>query len=111
MGQVPRMAFTPLEADRLSIVAGDRAHGLRARTWSRASSSCLAVSGCELDDLPTIHGGTAKKKPRRFLRLQGSFSAIWVSVLRRLVSLFRRPLSAGNSDSHKAQSPQILPIK
>ena len=39
-----------------------------------------------------------KKKPRRFLRLQGSFSAIWVSVLRRLVSLFRRPLSAGNSD-------------
>ena len=76
---------------------------------------CLALSGCELDDLPIIHGGTAKKKPRKFLRLQGSFSAIWVSVLRRLVSLFRRPLSAGNSDSHQSiitanRSNQILLI-
>ena len=23
---------------------------------------CLALSGCELDDLPIIHGGTAKKE-------------------------------------------------
>jgi hypothetical protein len=79
----------------------------------------VSVSGCEWDDLPiihggSIHGGSAKKKPRRFLRLQGSFSAIWVSVLRRLVNLFRRPLSAGNSDAHSPRfvtAEVIWPLK
>ena len=85
-----------------------------------ASSSAWHRADASWTICPLSMVAPQKKKPRRFLRLQGSFSAIWVSVLRRLSQPFqatlicrklRRPSKHSHRKSFQSNFADLLGIR